>query len=285
MNVRCVTFVAIACTVLLASLAAKPAFGSDLEFGAPIPINGPFRVPTGLAVDTANDKLLVVDTGHHDVKWTALNTVASGPTWTDFGGVADLTLAEALREPQATAVDAVGHVYVVDTHSNEVQLYRYDSSTDSYSYDPTFAQTTRNSVDGTNLNLPRDIAVASDGSVFLLDSGNSRILVASGPDDDSWAVWRADTSWTNAYGLDVRDDGAVLLADTGNHRILILPDATAPAIEIGSYGTRIDQFRSPRDVAVAASGRFFVADAHNHRITIYREASAPWYPSLPIGAE
>lgn len=264
------------------------ASASDLEFGSPIPVHGPFQVPAGLGIDRTNGRVLVADTGNHQVQWAPLGSLETGATWTAFGSVADLSLPEALREPQAVAVDGAGNAYVVDTHSNEVQLYRFDAGTGGYAYDATFAQTTRNSVDGTDIRFPRDIAVASDGTVFLLDSGNDRILTANGPDDDSWELWRSDAAWGNPYGLDVRTDNSVVLADTDNHRILILPPGGGAATSFGSFGTRSDEFRSPRDIAVAGDGRLFVADTYNHRIVVLEDdgdvvrtlGSAPTFATL-----
>lgn len=246
-------------------LMTSTALATSLEYGPPVPVSDGFSVPTGLAIDTVNSRILVVDTANHRIRYTSLSGLEATPVWSEFGYVADRSLPEALSEPQAVAVDGSGNAYVLDTFNNEVQLFRWSGG--AYSYDPVFAQTTRNSVAGTDIDLPRDIAVGADGKVYLLDSGNDRILVADGPDDDSWQVHLSDTGWGNPYGLDIAADNTLYIADTDNHRILKIPPA-APATSFGHFGRGNVQFRHPRDVAVGDDGRIYVADTVNHRATV-----------------
>jgi sugar lactone lactonase YvrE len=259
----------------------------SLEFGPPFVLTGDLAVPAGLGLDAANGRLLIVDTGGHRVWYVEIADIEAGATWSDFGFVANRTLPESLNEPQAVAVDAAGNAYAVDTNGREVQLYRYDVGTDSYTYDAAFASATRNGFAGVDFEFPRDIAVGADGKIYLLDSGNGRILVADGPNDDSWDLWWADADWGNPYGLDIADDGTVYVADTDNHRILRIPPA-GPATALAGYGVSGAALRYPRDVAVAQDGRLFVADTYNHRIEIlnsdgshYRVlGAAPLYGTL-----
>jgi hypothetical protein len=256
-----------AALLTLAALLASPARMRSLEFGPPFIISESFSVPAGLGLDETNGRIFVADTANQRVKYAAVADLRATPTWHEFGFVSTRTLPEALNEPQAVAADAMGNAYVVDTFGNEVQLYRWDASSSAYTYDPAFAQDTRHAVDGVDINFPRDIAVGGDGRVYLLDSGNRRILVASGPNDTTWEVWRQSSGWGNPYGLDAAADGTVYLADTDNHRILRL-GAGGTEEAIGRFGTGNGEFRHPRDVAVAADGKLFVADTYNHRIEV-----------------
>lgn len=252
------------------------------EFGPPFIITDEFKVPAGLGIDAANGQVFIADTGNHRVKYANIADLRESPTWTEFGYVADPSLPEALNEPQGVTVDTGRNAYVVDTFGNEVQLYRWDAEAAVYTYDPSFAQATRNTVDGVDIALPRDIAVGADGKVYLLDSGNQRILVADGSDDDSWEVWRENSDWGNPYGLDVADDGTVYLADTDHHQILRLT-ATGEEEVIGHHGTGTGQLRHPRDVAVSGDGKLFVADTYNHRVIIFN-ADGTYYRTLGAAA-
>nr|WP_225937277.1 hypothetical protein [Myxococcus sp. RHSTA-1-4] len=107
------------------------------------------------------------------------------------------------------------------------------------------------------------------GRVYLLDSGNRRILVADGPDDTSWDVALSDPTWFGPSGFDVGPDGTFYVADTGNNQVIKIPPVGAP-LRFGSFGTGTSQFRSPRDVAVAPDGMMWVADTQNHRVTVFR---------------
>ncbi len=257
--------VAFAAVVLVVCAEAR---ADSLEFGPPNLVDDDFVVPMGLALDPVHDRLLITDAGSHRVRYRAIFDLTDGAAWGAFGQTAALTDADALREPQALAVDAAGHAYVVDTLAGDVHLYRYDVGSDSYALDPAFASGAA-TYDGVPFAFPRDVAVGPDGKIYLLDSGNDRILVADGPDDTSWDLFHADPTFVNAYGLDVGGDGTVVVADTGNHRVVRIPTAGTPQ-PYGNYGTLNAQFRFPRDVAIAPDGRLFVADTDNHRVTILK---------------
>ncbi|MCP4527935.1 MAG: hypothetical protein GY833_18775, partial [Aestuariibacter sp.] len=252
------------CTAII--VLFSPTLADDGVFGPRFVVGDNFSLPCGLAVDETNDRVLVADTGNHCVKYAPITDLMAGPLWTTFGYVADRSAPEALNLPQGVAVDPAGNAYVVDTVSNEVQLYRYSAG--SYVYDSDFARDTRTSVAGVDIDLPRDIAVGGpDNKIYLLDSGNNRVLEADGPEDTTWDVFRSGVGWGNPYGIDVDAAGNVYLADPTNSRIIKLLDGGGES-PFGSYGTGAGQFRHPRDVAVSSvDGRMFVADTHNHRIT------------------
>jgi len=259
----------VALVLCLTALAITPPTAQTTEYGPPIVVTESFQVPAGLGLDAANGRVLIADTGHHRIKYTSVASLTGTPTWSEFGFIANRADPAALNEPQGLAVDASGNVYVVNTFGNDVNLYRWNAATSTYTYDPMFASTTRTSVAGTDISRPRDIAVGADGRVYLLDSGNRRILRANGPDDTAWTVLQQDNSWGNPYGLDVAADGTVYVADTDRARIVKIPVAGA-MVTFGGYGTGAGLFRGPRDVAVAADGKLFVADSDNHRVVVLR---------------
>jgi DNA-binding beta-propeller fold protein YncE len=250
-------------------LLSSAARAQAIEFGPPVVLSQSFSVPSGLGIDSLNGRLLVADTANHRIRYATISALGGAPTWSEFGFTPSRSDAAALNEPQGVAADGAGNVFVVNTFANDVQLYRWNAGTNTYDFDSTFASTTRTSVAGLAINRPRDIAVASDGKIYLLDSGNHRILVAASASANAWTVWRTDATWGNPYGLDVANDGTVYVADTDHHRIVKIPPSGSP-ISFGSYGTGSAQFRAPRDVAVAADGKLFVADSENHRVVILR---------------
>lgn len=260
----------------------------DLEFGPPYFFSGGFQNPFGIGIDASNGHLLVVDTGHHQVAWMSLADVLTSPTFTTFGHVSDSSLSEALVDPQGIAADSEGNVYVVDTRQNEVQLFQWDSAAGNYIYVPGFASATDHMVDldGVPIESPRDVAAGPDGSVYLLDSGNNRVLVADGPADTTWEVFLSGADWGNPYGITVGHDGKLYIADTDNHRIMRHWSGVIDTF--GSYGTGPGQFRYPRDVAVDIDGRMYVVDCFNHRMEIIDDSGnhvfslghAPTYSSV-----
>lgn len=258
------TLARLAAVLMVVLTAASEPSAENGIFGPPFISGDDFAVPSGLAVDQTHDHVLVADTGHHELKHAAVADLQTSPAWTSFGFVADQDLPEALHMPQGMAVDSAGNAFVVDTFGGEVQLYRYNAG--SYAYDDNFAADTRHTVGGVDIRLPRDIAIGGiDGTIYLLDSGNNRILVADGPDDRSWEVLYENPSWENPYGIDVTGDGTVFIADTTHSQIIKIEAGVEAAI--GGLGSGPGEFRNPRDVAVDGSGRIYVADTNNYRIT------------------
>src|SRR4029453_5919796 len=123
----------------------------------------------------------------------------------------------------------------------------------SYSLEAGFCRDKPRVVDGLEIRMPRDIAVRGS-EVFLLDSGNKRILKANGPDDLSWWVSQRDPSWSNPYGLGIDPaSGRILLADTGNHRIV---EVGGTAV-YGHWGSARGELRFPRHVGGDGFGVLF----------------------------
>jgi sugar lactone lactonase YvrE len=251
------------CATLLAA-SALAAGAQSLKFGAPHLIEGGFERPYGLAVDDTEGTLIVADTGNHRIRTTALADLAGSYSFAEHGFVADRTDPAALVDPMGVASDGSGNLYVANTRAGELQHYTLSGG--SYTLQGTFASSNPQVVDGTAIDLPRDVAIGPGGAVYLLDSGNNRILRADGPADTSWEVFHTGSDWANPYGLDVDGAGVVFVADTGNHRIVRIDGSSVTVI--GGWGEGNGQFRYPRDVAADQHGRLFVADTFNHRIQV-----------------
>ena len=252
--------------LLLMVCLANTAYADDLEFGPSYLYSDTFEHPFGVAVDETNQNLLVVDTKGNRVGWMLLADLLGAPVWTYFGYIADSSQPEALLDPQGIAVDSTGSVYVVDTRQNEVQRFLWDAGSSNYVYTPGFASDNPTEVAGTDIAYPRDIAVGPDGAVYLLDSGNKRILKADSGADTSWEVFISDPQWGNPYGITVGHDNQLYIADTDNHRVMRYFGASIESF--GSFGTGPGQFRYPRDLSVDIDGRIYVLDSSNHRIEI-----------------
>jgi sugar lactone lactonase YvrE len=122
------------------------------------------------------------------------------------------------------------------------------------------------------LNSPGALAVAKDGNIFIVDTGNNRVVEE--PWNSSTKSYGAQTVLIgNLYspdGVAVSTNANVFVADTGNNRVVEIPWVRAsgtygPAAEIGSG------FNSPHGVAVAANGDVYVADTGNNRVV-----EVPW---------
>lgn len=130
------------------------------------------------------------------------------------------------------------------------------------------------------LNAPRALAFAPDGTLYIADSRNHRILHIDmqGNPLHSWGTYAdgvsvpvGDGTFNEPWGIAVGPDGSVYVADTWNHRI---EKFSADGTFLKAWGTfgqgnSPDAFYGPRGLAVDAEGRVYVTDTGNKRIVVF----------------
>ncbi len=133
------------------------------------------------------------------------------------------------------------------------------------------------------VDAPRDIAIASDGTLYVADSRNHRILHLDQEGNllHAWGTFEAsdfaanviasEGNFNEPWGLDVGPDGSVYVADTWNHRIQKFTADGQFLATWGQFGAAESpyHFWGPRGVAVDAQGRVFITDTGNKRIIIF----------------
>ena len=180
-------------------------------------------------------------------------------------------------------------LYIRKDVASQIWNYGTAPSTDEILTDPTegkyvmlssdlmFDSTQANPV---LLNAPRSIAFAADGTLYIADSRNHRILHIDmeGNPLHSWGTYADGVStpigegtFNEPWGIAVGPDGSVYVADTWNHRI---EKFTADGQFIKTWGvfgqgSAPDGFYGPRGLAVDAEGRVYVTDTGNKRIVVF----------------
>ena len=137
------------------------------------------------------------------------------------------------------------------------------------------------------LNWPRDIAIAADGSLFIADTRNHSIAKV-GPDGIiSTVVGGGAPGYSGDGGpatrarlngprdVEIGPDGSLYIADTDNHCIRqVTPDGVITTLAgSGTSGYCGDGMSAanarvayPQDVALGADGSLYFTDTGNHRI-------------------
>ena len=125
--------------------------------------------PVGLALDTTNRFLYVVDTQQDQVivydadSLKLLRRIGTG------GKNHFLTTAGDFGAPQGVALDSEGNVYVTDTMNNRVEIFDADGN---------FISLFGNHGDGPGyLSRPKGIAVDGDGHIWVADQMQDRLQV------------------------------------------------------------------------------------------------------------
>jgi DNA-binding beta-propeller fold protein YncE len=130
------------------------------------------------------------------------------------------------------------------------------------------------------LNAPRALAVAPNGTLYITDSRNHRIvnLDLEGNLLNEWGTYAdgvstpiGDGTFNEPWGIAVGPDGSVYVTDTWNHRV---EKFTADGRFITAWGTfgqgdTPTSFYGPRGLAVDAEGRVYVTDTGNKRIVVF----------------
>jgi len=130
-------------------------------------------------------------------------------------------------------------------------------------------------------NKPRNLAVAADGSIYVADSGNNRIihLSADGKTLNTWGT-TGDASkeggapggtFNEPWSVAVGTDGSIFVADTWNHRIQKFT-ADGKFLKMWGYfgqAEKPDGFWGPRGLAVDKKGNVYVTDTGNKRVVVF----------------
>jgi DNA-binding beta-propeller fold protein YncE len=114
------------------------------------------------------------------------------------------------------------------------------------------------------LNYPLDVAIGTNGNVYVLDSGNNRIQVFS-PTGEYISKFGEGLLWA-PHGIAIDKSGYVYVADTFNHVIRKFAANGTYASAWGTNGSDDGQFDYPMDVVVDSSGNICVLDNVNVRV-------------------
>ncbi|MCX6887570.1 MAG: NHL repeat-containing protein, partial [Verrucomicrobia bacterium] len=208
-----------------------------------------------------------------------VSTMAGSAT----AGSADGTGAAAqFNSPLGVAVDASGNVYVADSSNNSLRKITPAGVVTTLAGSGTagFADGTGASAQFDGLS---DVAVDSDGNVYVADSNNNRIRKVSPAGNvttlaGSGTAGFADGTGASArfkypLGLTVDAQGTVYVADMSNHRIRkVSPVGNVTTLAgsgtagfVNGTGTAA-LLNSPSDVALDAAGNVYVSEYWNHSI-------------------
>ncbi len=111
------------------------------------------------------------------------------------------------------------------------------------------------------LSQPQGVAVDRSGNVYIVDSGNGRVLketLASGVYTESTVV----SGLSQPQGVAVDTIGNVYIADTGNSRVL----KETPSGGAYTESTVASGLNQAEGVAVDGSGNLYIADPRNYRV-------------------
>ena len=165
--------------------------------------------------------------------------------------------------------------YGITPSVQEPEIDLYEEGTISLEADLTLT-----SFDGMTLLHPRAIAFSPDGTLYITDTDNHRILHinTSGEVLHSWGGFAdvlngiaPEGMFNQPYGIAVSKEGFVYVADTWNHRIQKFT-ASGQFISMWDvFGSSEfpDSFWGPRGIALDNEGNVYVTDTGKQRVVIF----------------
>ncbi|HEY5144083.1 MAG TPA: NHL repeat-containing protein [Solirubrobacteraceae bacterium] len=265
------------------AFAAPPSLSPSVV-GEPPNGGGLFRFPQGLAFTPGGGTVFVGDQYSGVVQAFA----PDGTFRFAFGLRATRGEPGRLGVVGGVATDHAGHVYVLDSENDRVQVF---TASDGH-YLASFGNATL--FDLTSGTPHEGGGISASGlAVFQPDAGAAPVLYVADQGRDRVDRFTLDpatllptgapTFSDPALGLDhpqgiALDPGGtrVYVADDDNHRVVVLdPQTLALVAQVGSLGTGPGQLQNPYDVAVDAQSpsRLYVADNLNNRVDVFDAAT------------
>ncbi|MBV8729572.1 MAG: hypothetical protein JO336_07165, partial [Acidobacteriia bacterium] len=293
------------CLALLAG--AAPGFAqytiSTVAGGAP-----PATPVTATSISIGNPRRVAVD-GGGNVYFTSLNcvfkvttggtlTLIAGNSRAGYSGDGGPATQAQLNAPTGLAIDASGDIFIADTGNNAVREVTPNGNITTVAGNGTPG----NSGDAgpatqAQLHGPSGVAVDSSGDVYIADSGNNTIRIATSDGNintfagDGYANFYPAANQVetptrgelhNPQDVGTGPNGGIYIVDTGNSYIRLVVNGAISAIAgSGAVGFAGDGgaanavtttggggvgLYDPEAIAFDSAGNYYLADAGNSRI-------------------
>lgn len=263
--------------------AGNPGFAGSLDGTGTA---ARFNTPTSIALDTFGN-FFVADAANHTIRRITpsgvVTTIAGQP---GSGGYVDATGSAArFNGPSAVTVDSAGNVYVADTYNHVIRLVSPSGVVTTVAGLANVSGSANGIGNLARFAFPSGIAVESNGTIYVADTGNNTIRrIAFGGNVSTLAGSPGVTGSTNGFGpaaafsfptgIALGTGGVLYVADASNHlirRVSATGDVTTLAGGAGIAGSTdanqlLARFNQPSGVAVDAAGNVFVADTLNNTI-------------------
>ncbi|MBI2964927.1 MAG: hypothetical protein HYY34_01840 [Chloroflexi bacterium] len=234
--------------------------------------NGEFSTPEAVAVDRKHGFVYVTESGNRRVQRLDTQTGNHLMHW-------NAPYAPPLANPfspSAVAVDERGEVYAADPANQRViraTAYAPNGSPQPDGTVPTVVGTPWTPLtDAAHMRGPAYVAFASDGRLWVADTGNDRVLGFQR--DPSGGLVPAGSPLSGGLsgptGVAVDAGGHLFVVDTGNNRVRHYDASLAHQGDLAPAAP--NALSNPRGIAITQSGEslLYVTDLGNNRVQVLR---------------
>jgi sugar lactone lactonase YvrE len=229
---------------------------------------GALRMPFGMDLDDTGNLYVLDGTLKkiqvYDANGKFLRSMGQEIKWSRPAGLALDTRLKRIYAVDAGGVDSPEHkVRVLDLETGKL-LFEIGK---------------RGSEPG-ELNLPRDVAIGADGSVYVVDGGNFRVQVF---DKDGkftktfGAIGRRSGQFARPKEIASDRQGNLYIVDTAFANTQIFNSQGQLLLDVGTRGESDGpgRFMLPSGIAVDADGRIYMVDQFFRKVDVFRPAGLP----------
>ena len=247
--------------------------------------NALFSDPAAIVTDKTGN-FFVADSQNHAIrKITTNRVVTTFAGQLGISGMADGTGTNAqFNMPNGLAFDGGGNLFVADTGNCTIRKITPSGTVSTFAGTAGSGGYADGAAGSAQFNSPLGITVATNGDVFVADSGNHCIRRISGGMVSTFAgspqIWGSvDGAGTNAQfngpvGLAFDGRGNLFVSDANNDTIrkittngIVTTFAGAAGADGSANGNlSAARFRSPAELVFDKKGNLFVADSFNQTI-------------------
>ncbi len=271
--------------LVLLLLSASGAAAFDLEFVAAS--DDLFAEPHDIVLSPDRRFLYVSDNGHDRIAVLDPTTLALLGT---FG-------EEELGAPHDVVFDAAGRLLVADTDNSRIAVYAVDGAkgkligdlkggfsrpegvtvhpngrvyaTGASSGNVVAFENGKPVAEAGGLSSPHDVEIATDGTVWIADAANDRLVQMSDDLKTLRTVKGPAYAFNGPRYLDFDAKGRLYVADKYTHRIKVLDPALRVVLVLGGGGKGPGKFDRPEGIEIDGTTVWF-SDTYNDRIVRYR---------------
>lgn len=249
-----------------------------------------FSSPRGIAIDSTGN-VYVADSENHSIRKISSSGVVTTFAGSGTPGSLDSQGGNAgFDTPLGLAIDSGGILYVADSGNHKIRKISTSGVVSTLAGSGASGSTNGTGNAG-SFQVPHDVAVGPDGSVFVADSGNHLIrkitpagmvttLAGSGQANDLDGTGTA-ASFSHPLSIATDASGHVFVGDGISHRIRRISPAGVVSTFAGSGlagsadATGLSaSFNGPLGLVVGPNGNLHVADSNNHKIRQITPAGA-----------
>ncbi|TMC60863.1 MAG: TIGR03663 family protein [Chloroflexi bacterium] len=228
--------------------------------------NGQFVAPKGLSV-AATGSLFVADTNNHRIQLFD----ASGKFVMAFGSQGNGP--GQFQEPWDVATGPDGSIYVADTWNHRIQ--KFDARGNYVTAWGQFIDVGGQAAPDKPFAFygPRAVAVDSEGNVWVVDTGNKRVVKFDANGRPLGAFGGAGTSagqFAEPVGIAISPrTGDIYIADTWNHRVQRFDKNFQALAQFNVTGWDTTSVLNKPYIALDSNDNVYVTDPDNHRVFKY----------------